>query len=203
MEVYSWLKRSLSRRQKSSLPTSTSTADNNKNSAQKTEERFYGITDQLIEFVKSFSIDTFKNFSLPDVEEGVIRAAADDGGSGNVRDDLSDWQERHAVLILSNVKELSQLRFRLCPGILKEQEFWRIYFKLVWSYVAEYELHAIRLAKLKQMRLENEAEVKFSSYEVEMSEAKPPLPLGSGASLKSDSYLKESSNSETDKVFNN
>ena len=34
------------------------------------------------------------------------------------------------------------------------------------------------------MRLENEGEVKFSSYEVEMSEAKPPIPLGSGASLK-------------------
>ena len=41
------------------------------------------------------------------------------------------------------------------------------------------------------MRLENEGEVKFSSYEVEMSEAKPPIPLGSGASLKNDSYQKK------------
>ncbi|KAK9006880.1 hypothetical protein V6N11_019211 [Hibiscus sabdariffa] len=42
----------------------------------------------------------------------------------NVRKDLSDWQERHAVLVLSKVKELSQLRFKLCPRHLKEENFW-------------------------------------------------------------------------------
>ncbi|KAL4274124.1 hypothetical protein GQ457_13G000850 [Hibiscus cannabinus] len=52
--------------------------------------------------------------------------------SSNVRKDLSDWQERHAVLVLSKVKELSQLRFKLCP-----RHFWRIYFMLVKSHVAE------------------------------------------------------------------
>ncbi|KAK8604490.1 hypothetical protein V6N13_099431 [Hibiscus sabdariffa] len=57
--------------------------------------------------------------------------------SSNVRKDLSDWQERHAILVLSKVKELSQLRFKLCPRHLKEENFWRIYFMLVKSHVAE------------------------------------------------------------------
>ncbi|KAA8550635.1 hypothetical protein F0562_002319 [Nyssa sinensis] len=48
--------------------------------------------------------------------------------SGNVGKDLSDWQERHAPLVLSEVKEMSQLRFRLCPRHLKERQFWRIYY---------------------------------------------------------------------------
>ncbi|KAL3517797.1 hypothetical protein ACH5RR_020386 [Cinchona calisaya] len=187
MEVYSWMKRSLSRTQKFSLPNST---NNNNHNTKKDEEQFYGITNELIEFVKSFSIDTFKNSSRTDVEEGGIRAAP-----GNVRNDLSEWQERHALLILSKVKELSQLRFRLCPRILKEQEFWRLYFKLVWSYVSEYELQAIRLEKIKQMRMDNEPEAEFDGYEVEMSEAKPAIPMGSAVSWENDSVLKESSSS--------
>lgn len=47
------------------------------------------------------------------------------------------------ILLLDSIifsifsQELSQLRYRLCPGHLKEQQFWRIYFMLVKSYVAE------------------------------------------------------------------
>ncbi|PIN22767.1 hypothetical protein CDL12_04529 [Handroanthus impetiginosus] len=178
MDAYSWFRRGVSKLKKASLSTSSvagaADGDGNndnksfKNKLQQEEEELYGITDQLIEFVKSFSFETFKNFSFPD-EDG---SSCDGGISGNVRADLSDWQEKHAVLALSRSKELAQLRFRLCPRYLKERQFWIIYFTLVKSYVAEYELRAVRLAKLKQIRMENESVSNSSACEVEMSEAK-------------------------------
>lgn len=156
MDVYSWFRRSLSR---TTRTTTTTTQPNLKD-----DELLYGVTDQLLDFIKSFSIDTFRNFSLPDDEDGDTPA--------NVRKDLSDWQQRHALLVLSKVKELSQLRFKLCPRYLKEHQFWTIYFALVKGFVAKYELHAIQLDKFKQMRMENENTPDVAACEVEMSEAK-------------------------------
>ncbi|XP_051142860.1 uncharacterized protein LOC127259525 [Andrographis paniculata] len=170
--AYSWLRRSVSKLKNTTAPSSAAASDNgrdyNGKLQEEEEEKFYGITDKLIEFIKSFSIETFRNFSLPD-EDGNN---CDGANSGNLRKDLTDWQERHAMLVLSKVKELAQLRFKLCPRYLKERQFWRIYFKLVESYVARYELHAIQLAKLKQLRTEDDSVSKSSTCEVEMSEAK-------------------------------
>uniref|UniRef100_A0A803PG71 BSD domain-containing protein n=1 Tax=Cannabis sativa TaxID=3483 RepID=A0A803PG71_CANSA len=90
--------------------------------------------------------------------------------SGSVRSDLSEWQERHATLVLSKVKEISQLRYKLCPGYMKENQFWGIYFALVKTHVAEYELHAKRLAKRREIALENGKPTDRSACEVEMSE---------------------------------
>lgn len=175
MDVYSWIRRSLSSSKRNSTPSSSvTTAAVSKNSGSKDDEvRFDGITDQLIEFVQSFSLDTFKSFPLPDEEEDTSNRGTGDRTSTTVNKDLSEWQERHAMLVLSKVKELSQLRFRLCPRYLKERDFWRIYFTLVRSYIAEYEMQSVRLEKLKQMRLENETNKDISTYEVEMSETKP------------------------------
>ncbi|XP_052479176.1 uncharacterized protein LOC105803286 isoform X2 [Gossypium raimondii] len=120
MNLSSWFRRSVSRNSK-----------NNKNPPDQPQphhqeqEELLGITQQLIDHVKSFTLETFKNFPIQD--DGDIEAQT----SYNVRKDLSDWQERHAVLVLSKVKELSQLRFKLCPRHLKEEKFWRIYFMLV------------------------------------------------------------------------
>ncbi|KAL8489830.1 hypothetical protein ACS0TY_025638 [Phlomoides rotata] len=171
MDVNSWFRRTVSKLKKTSFTTSTAAAaaagNTNKSKLQEEEEeKLYGITHQLIEFIKSFSLDTFKNFPLPEESE------CDGGNSGSVRTDLSDWQETHAMLVLSRVKELAQLRFRLCPRCLKERQFWRIYFALVKDYVAEYELHAIRLAKVKQIRTGSGTVSDSSACEVEMSEAK-------------------------------
>ncbi|PSR89691.1 Synapse-associated protein [Actinidia chinensis var. chinensis] len=152
MDVYSWFRRSSSR------PQSTNNGE---------EEAIFGVTDQLIDFIKTLSLDTFNNFPLQD-EEGANYG----DGPGNVRKDLSEWQARHAMLVLSKVKEMSQLRFRLCPGRMKERQFWRIYFTLVKSYVAEYELRAIRLEKLRQMKTENENISDPSMHEVEMLETR-------------------------------
>lgn len=152
MDVYSWFRRSVSKTAKTTTVT-----------AQPEDELLYGVTDQLLDFVKSFSIDTFRNFSLPDKE--------DEDTPENVRRDLSDWQQRHALLVLSKLKELSQLRFKLCPRYLKDHQFWTIYFALIKDFVAKYELHAIQLDMLKQMRLENE-NTPDVAFEVEMSETK-------------------------------
>ncbi|KAJ1427986.1 BSD domain [Sesbania bispinosa] len=101
--------------------------------------------------------------------------------STKVRTDLSQWQERHAILILSRVKEISQLRYVLCPRHLKENQFWRIYFLLARNHIVEYELRAIQQEKLKQMAMEDEKSSDNSPYEIEMAEAKhgnfiEPLP---------------------------
>ncbi|KAM1346210.1 hypothetical protein PS2_035256 [Malus domestica] len=89
------------------------------------EEEQLGVTEQLVDLVKSFTLDTFRNFPLPD----------DEGAEED--EDLSGWQERHATIVLSRVKELSHLRYKLCPRYLKERQFWRVYFVLVKKQVAD------------------------------------------------------------------
>ncbi|GAV70688.1 BSD domain-containing protein [Cephalotus follicularis] len=162
MDMTSWIRRSLSK---------TNTKTQNQHQPQKTsnpqqQQQQLGVTEQLIAYAKSFTLDTFKNFPLQDDNEATAAS------SGNVSNDLSWWQQQHAMLVLSKVKELSQLRFKLCPGHMKERQFWRIYFMLVKSHVAEYELHAIRVAKLKQMDLEDQNSLDIGACEVEMSETK-------------------------------
>lgn len=42
-------------------------------------------------------------------------------------------QEKHCSLILDVVPEMNHLRYKLTPRVLKEEQFWRIYFILVRS----------------------------------------------------------------------
>ncbi|KAM0941717.1 putative BSD domain-containing protein [Dioscorea sansibarensis] len=96
-------------------------------------ERF-GVTDELREFVKGITLSTFRDFPMedePEIQEVPTVS--------NVRQDLSEWQARHATLVLSTVKEISKFRYELCPRYMKERKFWRIYFVLVSNYVAPYE----------------------------------------------------------------
>ncbi|KAK3021664.1 hypothetical protein RJ639_046388, partial [Escallonia herrerae] len=80
--------------------------------------------------------------------------------------------------------KLSQLRFKLCPRYLKEREFWKIYFTLVRSCLAEYELRTIRLEKLRSMTMENEGPPGKGACEVEMSEAKQAKSTDPATSLE-------------------
>nr|XP_029117621.1 uncharacterized protein LOC105034973 isoform X2 [Elaeis guineensis] len=96
----------------------------------------YGVTEQLCDFVKVFSVDTFKTFPLEDDRAVDFVDGSTPSTATNVRKDLTEWQEKHATLVLSKVKEIAQLRYILCPRHLKEEQFWRIYFLLVKSYVA-------------------------------------------------------------------
>ncbi|XP_023642031.1 uncharacterized protein LOC17893695 isoform X1 [Capsella rubella] len=151
------------------------------------KDEILGVTDELIDHVRSFTIDTFKDFSLEadekEEEEASVNPLGDEdnglSSSANVKKDLSDWQEKHAVLVLSKSKELSQLRFKLCPRLLKEHQFWRIYFQLVRKLVAKYEVLAIQQAKIRRMAMENSKTSETKGvYEVEMSETKQRLSTG-------------------------
>ncbi|KAL9243326.1 hypothetical protein vseg_017227 [Gypsophila vaccaria] len=104
----------------------------------------FGVTEELREFVKSICFDTFKDFPLPDDAE-----ISDVPTVSNVQQDLTPWQARHAMLVLSTVKEISKLRYELCPRIMKERKFWRIYFLLVNSHVAPCEKKYMEQEELK------------------------------------------------------
>ncbi|CAB4291266.1 unnamed protein product [Prunus armeniaca] len=170
MDLSSWFRRSLLRKGEK-----TKNPDPSEQTLlpRSEEEQQLGVTEELIDHVKSFTLDTFKNFPLPD-DEGADNSPTT---SSNTQKDLSEWQEKHATLVLSKVKELSHLRYKLCPGYLKEHQFWRIYFLLVKKQVTEYELRAIQLARLKEMAVENEKSTNSIAYEVEMSEAKQGASL--------------------------
>ncbi|URE22103.1 BSD [Musa troglodytarum] len=68
-------------------------------------ERF-GVTEELREFVKGITISTFRDFPMQDEPE-----TSDVPTVSNVRQDLNEWQARHATLVLSTVKEISNFSF--------------------------------------------------------------------------------------------
>lgn len=134
MNIASRIRRSFFREEKRKLPIVNGSSSRN-------EDDLLGVTDELIDHVRSFTIDTFKNFSLygnfesesqfddfffsigeqassSDMgimflkvdEEACVNPLEEDeeyngvSSSENVKKDLSDWQERHAVLVLSKSK---------------------------------------------------------------------------------------------------
>ncbi|KAJ1704633.1 hypothetical protein LUZ63_004412 [Rhynchospora breviuscula] len=140
----------------------------NERSGKELEDEEFGITDSLLDFVKTFTIDTFKSYPL---NQGDPTAESHRTGGANVRTDLTQWQEQHAVHILSKAKEISKLRYDLCPRHMKDKEFWTIYFLLVKTHIAPYEIRAIQKAKLKSMDTSGEISQKKAVIEVEMMES--------------------------------
>uniref|UniRef100_A0A2P2IMJ0 BSD domain-containing protein n=1 Tax=Rhizophora mucronata TaxID=61149 RepID=A0A2P2IMJ0_RHIMU len=59
----------------------------------------FAITEELRDFVKEISITTFQDFPLPDDSEMSNVPTV-----SNVRQDLTEWQAKHANLVLSTVK---------------------------------------------------------------------------------------------------
>eukprot|EP00262_Sarcandra_glabra_P005176 TRINITY_DN16503_c0_g1_i1.p1 TRINITY_DN16503_c0_g1~~TRINITY_DN16503_c0_g1_i1.p1 ORF type:complete len:300 (+),score=70.39 TRINITY_DN16503_c0_g1_i1:60-959(+) len=111
----------------------------------------FGVTDDLREFVKGITISTFQDFPMED-EPQVL----DIPTVSNVRQDLTEWQAKHATIVLSTVKEISRLRYELCPRHMKERKFWRIYFILVNSHVVQYEKLYMEELKLKSAKQEKD-----------------------------------------------
>ncbi|KAK4762732.1 hypothetical protein SAY86_008500 [Trapa natans] len=105
-----------------------------------------GVTSDLRDFVKGFTATTFQSFPI---QEDEPQASDAPPVASNVRQDLNEWQAKHATLVLTTVKEISKLRYELCPRIMKERRFWRIYFTLVNTYVSPYEKKYIEEARLK------------------------------------------------------
>ncbi|KAG5068315.1 hypothetical protein JHK85_000692 [Glycine max] len=102
-------------------------------SATPQELEKFGVTDDLRSFVKGLTSTTFQNFPLSsDESEGSDVTTV----GSNVRKDLNEFQEKHATLVLTTVKEISRLRYELCPRAMKERHFWKIYFTLVNTHVA-------------------------------------------------------------------
>lgn len=126
----------------------------------------FGITDDLREFVKGITITTFRDFPLQDDTE-----LSDVPAISNVRQDLTEWQEKHASLVLSTVKEISRLRYELCPRAMKDRKFWRIYFILVNNHIAPYEIKYMEDAKrksseqVKDHTVMEPLEVELTSYQ--------------------------------------
>jgi hypothetical protein len=87
------------------------------------EERSFlrscGIRPPLIEFVIELAKhpETFSNMPLTEKESCAFK-------------ELSPQQMQHATLALKHIPQLGQLRYRLCPGQIKEEAFWRNYFLL-------------------------------------------------------------------------
>jgi len=129
-------------------------------SAEEDEE--LGVTPQLLDFLRTLSPDAFKAAALQ-LQGGSAEAAAGD---------LTSWQERHAVLVLSKAKELAKIRYDLCPRHMKDKQFWKIYFLLSKSYISPYELRAIQKEKLRRMETENGKSKEVITVEVEMQESK-------------------------------
>ncbi|KAL1566399.1 hypothetical protein AAHA92_02011 [Salvia divinorum] len=151
----------------------------------------YGVTDELRDFVKEITIDTFQDFPLED-DSGV----SDVPMVSNIRQDLTEWQEKHAKLVLLTVKEVSKLRYQLCPRVMKERKFWRIYFILVNSHVAPYELRYMDDVKNKTAEKVKDAEVKevssvetFSEKADEITKPKGNYPEKKASEQDLDAFL--------------
>ncbi|XP_010318883.1 uncharacterized protein [Solanum lycopersicum] len=125
----------------------------------------FGVTDDLREFVKGITRDTFQNVQLQDESE-----MSDIPTVANIRQDLTEFQEKHAKLVLSSVKEISKLRYEICPRIMREKKFWRIYFILVNSHLAPYEKKYMDEKKIISAEKANVEDAKNISSEGKTSE---------------------------------
>ncbi|KAL5537848.1 hypothetical protein UlMin_043958 [Ulmus minor] len=150
------------------------------------ELEIFGITEELREFVQGITAITFRDFPLEDDTQ-----LYDVPSVSNVRQDLSEWQAKHANLVLLTVKEISQLRYELCPRFMKERKFWRIYFIIVNNHVAPYEkryMEDIKINSAEQVKddkVEEPSKVEIISKE-EVKEAYQQSETSTSSSTEKD-----------------
>ncbi|KAJ6814283.1 uncharacterized protein M6B38_140985 [Iris pallida] len=121
----------------------------------------FGVTEELREFVKGITISTFRDFPMEDEPQ-----MSEVPTVSNVRQDLNEWQAKHATLVLSAVKEISKFRYELCPRYMKERKFWRIYFILVNNYVIPYEkqyMENLKVEMVEQKKIDGNKESSASA----------------------------------------
>ncbi|XP_028794234.1 uncharacterized protein LOC114749859 [Neltuma alba] len=141
-----------------SVPLSIPNFNDSSPSYSQSEFQTLGVTDELRSFVKGLTSSTFQNFPLKsdEPEASDVTTAA-----SNVRKDLNEFQEKHATLVLTTVKEISRLRYELCPRAMKERHFWKIYFTLVNTHVAPYEkryLEEVTLRAAAEQKVDDKVE---------------------------------------------
>ncbi|KAK7837309.1 uncharacterized protein LOC112028755 [Quercus suber] len=153
--------------QLSSLANSSASSSSASASYSESELRAFGVTDDLRDFVKGLTSTTFQNFPIQEEAEASDVTTTT---VSNVRKDLTEWQEKHATIVLTTVKEISRLRYELCPRVMKERRFWKIYFTLVNSHVAPFEKQYMEELKLKAAEDIKDDKVKQASEENEKAE---------------------------------
>lgn len=153
--------------QLSSLANSSASSSSVSASYSESELRAFGVTDDLRDFVKGLTSTTFQNFPIQEEAEASDVTTTT---VSNVRKDLTEWQEKHATIVLTTVKEISRLRYELCPRVMKERRFWKIYFTLVNSHVAPFEKQYMEELKLKAAEDIKDDKVKQASEENEKAE---------------------------------
>ncbi|BFG16880.1 hypothetical protein CerSpe_031550 [Prunus speciosa] len=158
------------------------------------ELKKFGVTDDLRDFVKGLTSDTFKHFPIQVVSDAAEEVSEVPTTASNVRKDLTEWQEKHATFVLTTVKEISRLRYELCPRVMKERRFWKIYFTLVSSHVAPYEKQYMEEMKVKEAEQLKDDTVKPTPVvggtdQAEGSEKKKLASKSSSAEQDLDSFL--------------
>ncbi|KAJ4754165.1 BSD domain containing protein [Rhynchospora pubera] len=151
-----------------------------------TDLEVFGVTEDLREFVRGLTMNTFRDFPLQDEPE-----MAEVPTVSNVRQDLNEWQAKHATIVLSAVKEISKFRYELCPRYMKERKFWRIYFLLVNTYVSPYERKYMDdlKAKEEQKKEEKLKEVAMSPQGAGETKLESKGSVSSSKELDLDTFL--------------
>ncbi|CAI9113381.1 OLC1v1013973C8 [Oldenlandia corymbosa var. corymbosa] len=110
----------------------------------------FGVTDDLREFVKEITLNTFRDFPLEDVSE-----VSDVPAVSNVRQDLTEWQEKHAKLVLATVKVRSNVH--VFPDLIYQPHIGLLLF--LWCCFC----HCWYEEKLQIRTISSSAKVKLSS----------------------------------------
>ncbi|KAL4036145.1 hypothetical protein IC575_004871 [Cucumis melo] len=145
----------------------------------------FGINEELRDFVKGITMSTFRDFPLEDDSEMSNVPTV-----SNISQDLTEWQAKHASLVLSTVKEISKLRYELCPRIMKERKFWRIYFLLVNRHIAPYEKKYVEGVVLKSDKPVEDGMMEPVKAEItSTSQEKKTAPTSSSSDQDLDVFL--------------
>ncbi|KAF3952149.1 hypothetical protein CMV_022268 [Castanea mollissima] len=84
----------------SSPSSSSSSSSSASASYSESELRTFGVTDDLRDFVKGLTSTTFQSFPIQEEAEASDVTTT----VSNVRKDLTEWQEKHATIVLTTVK---------------------------------------------------------------------------------------------------
>ncbi|KAF8399218.1 hypothetical protein HHK36_015083 [Tetracentron sinense] len=108
----------------------------------------FGVTDDLREFVKEIKLSTFQDFPMEDEPQ-----MSDVPTVSNVRQDLTEWQAKHATFVLSTVKVVpfflheAKLANTMIPGLGIKCGTIMIEFKYEKQYMEEVQLKSAEQAK--------------------------------------------------------
>ncbi|XVF54491.1 hypothetical protein PTKIN_Ptkin05aG0184400 [Pterospermum kingtungense] len=103
---------------RSSLAEGIAPPPNTERQAEQEEElERFGINEELRDFVKGITLSTFQDFPFSDDSP-----MSDVATVSNIRQDLTEWQEKHANLVLLTVKESSNVEMTSNPQATENKQ---------------------------------------------------------------------------------